>query len=232
MVVLLAGSVLGAAARDARQPQSIDRLVDEFEKAGVFWRQLEVAKQVVITGNSRALQRLEHWLDHEDRHLRGNAAFVFAGLGDARGLETIVLMLTDRAPRPEGQGIPRGRFSEAGQILADRYYAVHLLGELKDPRAVDRLIPLLDDGEISYKMAWALGEIGDTRATPPLMAALANRDALVRVSAIEALVKLRGMEALPKLHELLSDDAMPSAGDRLSVAETARAAIARLQKEP
>ena len=78
MAVFLGGSVLGAAACDVRQPQSIDRLVDEFEKAGVFWRQLEVAKQVVITGDSRALQRLEHWLHHEDRHLRGNAAFVFA----------------------------------------------------------------------------------------------------------------------------------------------------------
>jgi HEAT repeat protein len=207
-------------------------LLDEFEKTGVFWRHFEVAKQVVSTGDPRALQRLEPWLDHEDRHLRGNAAFVFAGLGDARGLETIGLMLTDRSAWPEGQGIPGGRFSVAGQIRADQYYAVHLLGELKDLRAVDLLIPLLDDGKINYKVAWALGEIGDARATPPLMAALGNRDALVRVSAIQALVKLGATEALPKLRELLSDDAMPSAGDRVSVAETARAAIARLQKEP
>jgi len=136
------------------------------------------------------LQRLEPWLDHEDRHVRGNAAFVFAGLGEARGLESIGLMLTDRSPRPKGQGIPADRFSVAGQIRADRYYAVHLLGELEDSRALDLLIPLLDDGEINYKVAWALGEIGDARATPPLMAALGNPDALVRVSAIHALVNL------------------------------------------
>jgi HEAT repeat protein len=139
-------------------------------------------------------------------------------------------MLTDRSARPEGQGGTGGRFSVAGQIRADRYYAVHLFGELKDPRAVDVLIALLDDGDINYKVAWALGEIGDARATGALIAALGNRDALVRVSAIQALVKLGATEALPKLRELLSDDAMPSAGDRMSVAETARAAIARLQK--
>lgn len=183
------------------------------------------------TGDSRALQRLEPWLDHADRHRRGNAAFVFAGLADPRGLETIGLMLTGRSARPEGQGIPGGRYSAAGQIRAERYYAVHLLGE-REPRAVDVLIPLLDNGEINYKVAWALGEIGDARATPPLMAALGNRDALVRISAIQALVKLGATEALPRLRELLSDDGLPSAGDRVSVAETARAAIARLQKEP
>lgn len=88
-----------------------------------FWRQFNVAKQIVGTGEARVLQRLEPWLTREDRHSRGNAAFVFASLGDARGLETIRAMLTDRSARSEGQGIPVGKFSLAGQIRADRYYA-------------------------------------------------------------------------------------------------------------
>ena len=147
----------------------------------------------------RALQRLAPWLTHEDRHLRGNAALVFAGLGDPRGFETIRFMLFDRSERLEGQGIPTAGFSVVRQIRSDRYYAVHLLGELKDVRAVEPLIPLLEDHEINYKVAWALGEIGDARAIPPLMAALGNRDALVRVSAIQALVTLGATEAVPKL---------------------------------
>lgn len=42
--------------------------------------------------------------------------------------------------------MPGRRFSEADQTRADRYYASHLLGELKDLRAVDRLTPLLAQG--------------------------------------------------------------------------------------
>jgi len=39
------------------------------------------------------------------------------------------------------------------QIQSDRYYAVHLLGELEDSRATPILIPLLQDTEINYKVA-------------------------------------------------------------------------------
>jgi len=47
------------------------------------------------------------------------------------------------------------------------------LGKLRDPRAVDFLIKLLleRDGWPNTDAAWALGEIGDTRAVEPLIAA-------------------------------------------------------------
>ncbi|MBS0613604.1 MAG: HEAT repeat domain-containing protein [Proteobacteria bacterium] len=110
------------------------------------------------------------------------------------------------------------------QITADRYYAVHLLGELRDARAVGALLPLLDDDQINYKVAWALGEIGDHRAIQGLIAALSNSDALVRVSAIEALEELRAGAALPFLVAMFDDKAVPRAGDRISVGVTARRA--------
>jgi len=47
------------------------------------------------------------------------------------------------------------------QITSDRYFAIHVLDELKDKRAVPILIPLLQDDQINYNAAWALGEIGD-----------------------------------------------------------------------
>jgi HEAT repeat protein len=107
-----------------------------------------------------------------------------------------------------------------------------LLAELKDPRAVAVLLPLLGDEDINYHVAWALGAIGDHRAIRPLVAALEDRDALMRVSAIQALEKLEATQALPQLRALLNDQAFPRAGDRVSVAETAKAAIAKLKKEP
>lgn len=225
LMALLTGAIACAPRSTPAGP-----LLDEFEKTTVFWQQLDVARRIVRTGDSRAVQRLERWLDHEDRHARGNAAFVLAALGDDRGFQTITAMLMDRSTRPEGQGIPTAGFSVARQIAADRHYAVTLLGELRDRRAVDSLRPLLGDADINYEVAWVLGELGDTRAIAPLIAALADPDAHVRATAINALVKLRAAEALPKLRELLSDHAIPVAGDRVPVAETARAAIARLDQ--
>jgi HEAT repeat protein len=99
-------SVLGSASAQGQQNPAPTDLLDQFRSTTVFWRQFEVAKQIVKMGDTRVLAELEPWLDRDDRHLRGNAAFVFAGLGDPRGFETIRTMLTDRSDRPLGQGIP------------------------------------------------------------------------------------------------------------------------------
>ena len=238
VAALSAGAIAGA--RSQERPSLVE-LLAEFQNTQVFWQQFEVAKQIVKLGDALALPTLEPWLSHEDRHLRGNAAFIFAGLGDARGFQVICAMLTDRSYRPEGQGVPGGSFNMAApawwlrsQILADRYYAVHLLGELKDARAVDVLVPLMNDPDVSYrdKVVWALGEIGDRRAISPLIEALRDGDARVRISAIHGLDNLAAKEALPHLRALLNDHAMPSGRDKVSVADTAKAAIAKLEGEP
>jgi len=214
-------------------------LVAEFQRTNVFWQQFRVAERIAEAWDRYVLKDLEPWLTVEDRHLRGNAAFVFARLGDPRGFETLRFMLTDYSYRPEGQGIPGGSFNmEAAawwlpsQIRADRYYAVHLFGKLKDHRAVAVLTPLLDDEEINYNVAWALGEIGNRRAIPLLISVLTAPRALMRVSVIQALVKLDARDALPRLQAMVDDRAMPNAGPRVTVGETARAAIATLQNEP
>jgi HEAT repeat protein len=213
----------------AQRQSPVDSLLAEFHRPQYFWQQLEVAKRPVSAGDRRAIELVEPLVTHEDRHLRGNAAYVLAGLGEARGFDVLAAILSDRSERPIGQGIPGGNMTVGHQITADRYYAVHLLGELGSGRAVDVLLPLLADAEVNYKVAWALGKIGDPRAIRPLISALDDSDALVRVGAIQALAELRAAEALPKLQELLNDNELPRAGDRVPVAHTARAAIARLQ---
>ena len=229
VVVTLTASAVTSSSVYAQPPQAAESQLKEFHGVEYFWQQLEVAKRLVAAGDRSVIELLEPLLEHEDRHLRGNAAFVLAGLGDSRGLDTIAAMLSDRAERPVGQGIPSGRLTSARQIESDRYYAVHLLGELRNGRAVDVLLPLLGDPQVNYKVSWALGKIGDPRAIPPLIAALGDADALVRVTAIEALAELRAAEALPKLHGLLNDHAVPRAGARVPVSHTAQAAIATLQ---
>lgn len=169
----------------------------------------------------------------EDRHLRANAAFIFAAFGDDRGWEVLSATLSDMSDRAEGQGVPmassNGQFSLAAQIRADRYYAVHLLGELKDERAVPMLVPLLTDSQVNYKVAWALGEIGGEAAVDLLIGSLDDRSADVRVITIHALEKLGARKALPRLRALLSDFEKSHFGLQESVSDAAKAAIATLQ---
>jgi HEAT repeat protein len=105
---------------------------------------------------------------------------------------------------------------------------VHLLGELRDVRAVSILVLLLKDEQVSYNVAWALGEIGGEPAVRGLIDALRVTSPDVRVIAIEALGKLNAKEALPSLGPLLDDGEKSHFGQQVSVAEAARAAITKL----
>jgi len=209
-------------------------LVDRFDAEPVFWRQLEIAQQIVSLGDKSVLPRLEHWLRYADRHARGNAAFIFAGLGDPRGIEVIGDILTDFSDRPEGQHgfISNGLYDAARltplQIKEDRYYAVHLLGRLKDPRAVPWLVLLLADDSVNYHAAWALSEIGSKAAVDPLIASLSNKSPDMRVAAIQALQKLGAKKAVPRLRVLLTDAETIHTDGLISVGTAASTALAVL----
>ena len=134
-----------------QQRPSVSELLRQFEGERVFWRQFEVAKAIVAANDKSVLPELESRLTHEDRHLRGNAAFIFAGLGDPRGFDVIVGILGDRSEKRKVDKISSvGTPSVRGEIREDRYYAAHLLGDLKDPRAISILVPLLTDTEVNY----------------------------------------------------------------------------------
>jgi HEAT repeats len=211
------------------------KLVEEFRGAKIFFNQLEIGKRIVALNEPTLLDNLEDLLSSEDRHVRGNAAFVFASLGNSRGLSVIADIIQDTSYRVEGQGQTiapgDGKYHVEAQIRADRYYAVHLLGELKDVRAIPILVPLLKDNRIDYKVAWALGEIRDKSAIPSLIEALKNSNSDVRVIAIQSLEHLQAIEALPALHLLLEDNERSHFGALISVAEAAKAAIATLEKK-
>jgi HEAT repeat protein len=121
------------------------------------------------------------------------------------------------------------------QIAADRYYAVHLLGLLQEPRAVPILVSFLDNPDINYKIPWALRNIGGKSSIAGLIKALRNSNPEVRVFAVEDLEHLHAVEALPELLPLLADDAMSSYDRRgyvkggITVRSAARAAIDTLQ---
>ena len=122
-----------------------------------------------------------------------------------------------------------GNWSLQAQIREDRYYAAHLLGDLKDAQAVPVLVALLKDKEVNSIVPWALGQIGDRRAIRPLIDALDDPDPSLRVLAIYALETLHATEAVPRLTMLLNDVETSHFGAQVSVAEAAKAAIAALR---
>lgn len=212
---------------------STEALVERFKREKVFWQQFTIAQQIVERHDPGVIPSFVEWLTHEDRHIRGNAAFMVGRLGDPRGFQVIAEILDDRSDRPEGQGIPGvagdGRYHVAAQIASDRYYAVHLLGDLRDPQAVPILVGLLKDRDVNYIVPWALGEIGDKRAVGPLLQVLDDDNPSMSVLAIYALESLNAKEAVPRLTSLLDDRRLSNFGAQVSVADAARAAIAKLR---
>lgn len=184
-LALMPGNFLSAAL-----PRPVE-LVEQFENTTVFWEQFEVAKKIVALHDKNVLLRLEPWLRCEDMRRRGNAAFIFARLGDDRGFQTIVSILDDRSiKRAIEARDDTGEPSPKMQIRDDRYYAAHLLGDLKDKRAVPILIPLLKDEDVNDIVAWSLGEIGDKSAIPALKDALRDGSLTMRASALRAIETL------------------------------------------
>jgi hypothetical protein len=102
------------------------------------------------------------------------------------------------------------------------------LGDLRDPRAVPILVPLLKDQDVNYIVPWSLGEIGDRSAIPPLIETLNDKNPDMRVLAIYALVKLKAKEALPRIRAMVNDNERIHFDGLGTVAEAARAAIVEL----
>src|SRR3984893_7938571 len=208
-----------------QQRPSVSELLRHFEGERVFWRQFEVAKAIIAANDTSVLPQLESWLAHEDRHLRGNAASIFAELGAPRGFNFIITILGDRSEKREVHEISSvGRPWIQGQISEDRYYAAHLLGDLKDPPAIPVLVPLLNEPAVNYIVPWSLGQIAYRSAIQPVIATLSDQNPDMRVLAIYALVDPKATEALPRLRQLLGDNERCNFDKLESVAEAAQAA--------
>jgi HEAT repeat protein len=225
-ILLIANSALAHLnAADANSAAA--QLAGEFKSAKSFWKQFEAAEGILSAHNTNTLPLLADGLTNEDRHARGNVAFVFAALGDNRGFETLRQILADKSDRPEGQGV-NGNWTLHAQIATDRYYAAHLFGDLKDSRAVPILIPLLNDEEVGAIVPWSLGKIGDTRAIEPLMEQLNEQDPSRCVLAMDALAQLGAEKALPRLRELSASKEKTTFGEMISVGDAANAAISKI----
>ena len=228
-------SVLVLAKPAFAQHQDGVRLVKLFQTNRTFYSQFNVAKEIVGLNDPSVLRELEPYLKDDDRLVRGNAAFIFAALGDDRGFQIICEILKDHSSRRPGQGLVAACNGLSGcvqqEIRQDRYYAAHLLGDLKQPRAVPILIPLLKDRDVQDIVPWSLAQIGDHDAVAPLIETLNNPYPVMRWLAIDALATLNAKEALPQIRALLTDDARIHFDGGGLVSSKAKEAIEELSSE-
>lgn len=195
----------------------------------VFWKQMEIGKLLAARRDPAIVRELAPLLTSTDRHVRANAAYVIATQGDPRGLRTVLAILDDRSNRPCAQGLPMDPCTAERQRVADWYFAAHVLGLMRDPRAVPALAKLIGDPDVGYKVPWSLAQIGTPDTVAPIMRALDDPDPTVRVIAIESLQKLRAKEALPKLRKLQNDSQRSRVGELKQVGEAAREAVAVIE---
>ena len=226
-------------AHETVRPEVAGELLERFRASDVFYEQHDIARALIAQHERSVLPELVPYLRAEDRHMRANAALVFAGLGDPRGFYVLVSILNDRSVRPDAQGLVyRGGIHEGGgphleqQIATDRYYAAVLLGELKDPRAIPALISLLEEPEVNFGAVGALEEIGGQQAVTALIKRLSDHDPSIRVLAIRALTHLHSKEAIPAIYRLLNDEDHSHVDDLVSVGEAAKEALMQLGVDP
>jgi HEAT repeat protein len=108
----------------------------------------------------------------------------------------------------------------------ERVGAAEELGKSGRPEAVNRLVPLLKDGQVMLAAAAVrgLGNAGDMRAVGPISQLLTESYPQLREAACEALMKLKDPSALPRLLEV--------ANERSSVSAFAVGAIVALPESP
>ena len=120
---------------------------------------------------------------------RAPIAWTLQGFEDARIVPALLQTLAD----------------ESGDV---RGLAAESLGQLRDLRAVEPLLALLDtdqDGEVRWQTAIALGHLGDKRALEPLIAALGDPASIAREGAAQGLACLGDVRAVEPLCALLTD---------------------------
>ncbi|HJT19377.1 MAG TPA: HEAT repeat domain-containing protein, partial [Nitrospira sp.] len=85
-----------------------------------------------------------------------------------------------------------------------RKYAIAALGKIRDERVLDPLMLQLHNDEFKDDATNALVELGEP-ALPRLVAALKDKDEMVRKQAVLALGRIKHGEAIDPLIEMLSD---------------------------
>ena len=180
------------------QALSARERLNRFKQENVFWRQFEIGQALAAATDRGAIAELEAWLTHDDRHVRGNVAFVLGRLGDPRGFETIAEILADRS-RVLRPGHPWREMERAGADSCRSLLRSASAWRLEGParRGVARLFTERPRCGRHRAVVARRNRGSPCGWTPDRQ--LERDDPSVRVLAISALEKLNAREALAKV---------------------------------
>lgn len=173
----------------------VERHVQRLENARSWAERAFSARFLGEIGNARAVEPLVRVLRNtreEDRDVRLAAGRALGRIRDPRAVEPLL----DALAAPESW-LP-ARIAEV----------VLQFG----PLAYEPLVERLQGSDNAAVRAWAaeiLGDLGDTKATPSLLACLADLNDGVRARAASALGKLRDRRAVPELIRMMLADPVP-----------------------
>jgi len=119
-----------------------------------------------------------------------------------------------------------------GSDWTARYDAARLLGQSRDPRAIDALLPDLNDPDwrVRRNTAQALGALRDKRAIEPLLALLKDRTMTVRQRAVVALGRIKDTQALPALLDIFLEGKRESYDASKAICKFGKKALPELVK--
>ncbi len=187
--------------------------------------------------DSRVVDLLGELLSDDDEAVQARAAMALAHVGNdkARGYLMLQYGRRGRATRQaivqaltatnvpgamasvvaaEAKGIWERNLETLQKGTApERVGAAEELGKSGRPEAVNRLVPLLKDGQVMLAAAAVrgLGNAGDRRAVAPISELLTESYPQLREAACEALMELKDSAALPRLLEVALERSSVSA---------------------
>lgn len=173
---------------DLQDERTVQPLVAGLKDKDPYIRK-ETLKTLRMIGDPRSIRPIIHMLNDSNHNVRVEAATVLRGFG----VQTIGLLLT--------------AFKETNGTVQRE--VVKLLGDFRDPLALDSLIAALGNGdfEVRMRVASSLGKMGEV-ALEPLLATLSdtNKDWAVRGDAAKALGELGDERAVGLLLNAFEDE--------------------------
>ena len=211
-------------SRKKQAKKSFDELLNDLRTSNSEKVRYNAARVLGEIGDSQAVDTsatmplIESLREDRNVDVRVRAARALGRLGGKEVVEPLVEALNDE--NPQVCITATDALIEIGDVATDalmeslthekvnvRCDATRALGEIGNPKAVDKIITMLKDEWVNVRIyaVTSLGKLNDKKAVPALIEVMQNtkENDLVRAGAAAALGVLRDQRALMPLRELI-----------------------------